>query len=104
MKGIGKLQHLLSPDLNDSYISDIIEGAAKYEDDLPCFSALKSELTIWKGMWNLNPEKMPQNPSQAYKFADSLPNIQFILQLLCTLPLELGRQVRQSEHFLLCNV
>lgn len=50
MECIGKLQRLLSPDLNDTYINDILEGATKYKDDLPCFSALKGELTIWKSM------------------------------------------------------
>lgn len=87
MECMGKLQHLLSPDINDAYISDILQGAIKYREDLPCFAALKGELQIWRQMWKSNPEKnMPKHPTQAYKYADSLPNIKVLLQLLCTLP------------------
>jgi hypothetical protein len=87
MECVGKLQHLLSSKLNDECINDILQGAVKYKDDLPCYSALKGELLIWKNMWKSNPDKkMPSHPAEAYKFSESLPNIQVLLQLLCTLP------------------
>lgn len=54
---VGKLQHLLFPDMNDASITDILQGAIKFKGDFPCFSALKGELHIWKNMWNLDPEK-----------------------------------------------
>lgn len=57
MECVGKLQHLLSSKLNDECINDILQGAVKYKDDLPCYSALKGELLIWKNMWKSNPDK-----------------------------------------------
>ena len=47
------------------------------------FFALKGEKQMWKSS---SENKIPKNLAEAYKFADSLPNIRVLLQLICTFP------------------
>lgn len=88
MAQIGKLQMLL-PELGkfaEHYEDSVLEGAKLYEIDLPCFNALKGELSIWKHMWDSSSNTFPKHPAQAIKHSSDLPNITVLLHIICTLP------------------
>ncbi|KAK4873687.1 hypothetical protein RN001_013047 [Aquatica leii] len=89
MECVGKLQHLLSPDLNYAYISDILQGSIKYKEDLPCFSALKGEFQLWKLLWQgKSPSDRPSCAIEAVGECNRqlYPNIYMLLNILSTLP------------------
>ncbi|KAJ8894085.1 hypothetical protein PR048_006695 [Dryococelus australis] len=60
---VGQIQKLLSPEFSDGFEDEVLQGAEPYKDDLPCFSALKGELLVWKQIWKSDPsQKFPQSP------------------------------------------
>ncbi|KAJ8876657.1 hypothetical protein PR048_021104 [Dryococelus australis] len=72
-------QKLLSPEFSDGFEDEVLQGAEPYKDDLPCFSALKGELQVWKQIWKSDPsQKFPKSPAEGYKQASALPNIRVL--------------------------
>ncbi|XP_054263675.1 52 kDa repressor of the inhibitor of the protein kinase-like [Macrosteles quadrilineatus] len=85
---IGKLQMLLPAEgrFQEGFQDLVLEGARLYANDLPCYDALKGELSIWKHMWASRSQDFPKCPAHAMRYTTSLPNISVLIQIICTIP------------------
>ncbi|KAJ8871752.1 hypothetical protein PR048_028089 [Dryococelus australis] len=84
---VRRIQELLSPEFSDGFEDEVLQCAKPYKDDIPCFSALKGELRVWKQTWKSDSsQKFPKSPAEGYKQVSALQNIRVLFHLLCLLP------------------
>ena len=82
-----KLEGILPRNIAMADLDDIEAGASFYDADLPQPSGLRSELLMWRQMCAELPDKeKSRSLPEAYRMADTFPNIQAMIKVPLTVP------------------